>query len=49
MFLKKHMHALLPAYLKWGEFKLSVTISIKEHQQKSFAAFSGFWLLNDGC
>ena len=38
MFLKKHMHAYLPI-MKWGEFSLSVAISIREHQQKTLVTF----------
>ena len=32
------MHAYLPT-VKWGEFSLSVAISIREHEQKTFVTF----------
>ena len=45
MFLKKHMHTYLPT-VKWGEFSLSVAISIREYQQETLVTFR---LADFGC
>ena len=46
-YVSKETYACLPAYtVKWGEFSLSVAISIREYQQKTFVTFR---LADFGC